>query len=160
LDLCQCAFHLEIISSSAGLFFLDVEARVGDGEIPFVMHDIFGVDLYEGWVQQQLDPAFPIHTKNDATLAGFLLIPEPLGKRLVKVSVPQKINTLYASVVPPLNHVFDGHGGYDTILGRFRYRGENESQIETAIYETLQQFSYRLEEVLPVEESTVYSHSY
>jgi len=160
LDLCQCAFHLEIIGSSDGLFFLEAEARVGGGEIPFIMHDIFGVDLYEGWVQQQLDPAFRIHPKNDATLAGFLLIPESAGKRLVEVSVPQKINTLYASVVPPLNHVFDGRGGYDTILGRFRYQGENEGQIETAIYQTLQQFSYRLEDVLPVEESTVYSHSY
>jgi len=153
LELFQCAFHLEIINGSDGFYFLEVGARVGGGEIPFTMHDVFGVDLYEGWVQQQLDPAFRIHPKNDETLAGFLLIPEPVGKRLVEVSVPQKINTLYASVVPPLNHVFDGHGGYDTILGRFRYCGQSEDQIEAAINETLQQFFYRLEDVLPVEES-------
>lgn len=62
------------------------------------------------------------------------------------------IGPLYASVVPDIGHLFDGHGGYDTILGRFRYRGESEAQIEAAIMETLLGFSYRLDEVCCADE--------
>ncbi len=151
LDLANGAFHLEIIDGSDGLYFLEIGARVGGGEIPFTMFDTFGVDMYATWVKQQLDPTFQVLTKAGSSdlLAGFLIIPEPVGKRLKEVSIPTDITTMYASIVPPINHVFDGDGGYDEILGRFRYRGQSEAQIEADIKETLHRFSYHLEDIVP-----------
>jgi hypothetical protein len=43
--------------------------------------------------------------------------------------------------------VFDGKGGYDDILGRFRYRGGSEEEIESAIVDTLLRFHYERGEV-------------
>ena len=148
LNLNQGAFHIEIIHGSDGLYFLEVGARVGGGEIPFTMKDVFGVDMFEGWVQQQINLNYVVETKaNDQELAGFLIIPEPVGTRLLAATVPNNIRSLYASLIPPVGHVFDGNGGYDTILGRFRYRAGSEMQIENDIHQTLQQFSYQLENV-------------
>ncbi|HVK94731.1 MAG TPA: ATP-grasp domain-containing protein [Noviherbaspirillum sp.] len=155
LDLRQGAFHMEIISADDGFYFLEVGARVGGGEIPFTMRDVFGIDMYANWVRQQLDPEFQAQPKEeDGMLAGFLIIPEPVGKRLLEATIPDGIETLYASLVPPVGHVFDGDGGYDTILGRFRYCGKSEAQIEADIHETIRRFSYRLEDAFTTAEAT------
>lgn len=46
LGLDDGAFHLEVIGEDDGFCFLEVGARVGGGEIPFLMRDLFGVDVY------------------------------------------------------------------------------------------------------------------
>lgn len=149
LGLKQGAFHIEIIHGSDGFYFLEVGARVGGGEIPFTMKEVFGVDMFEAWVQQQLNPAYVLKEKaGGQELSGFLMIPEPIGTRLLAATVPHNIKSLYASLIAPIHHVFDGNGGYDMILGRFRYRAESEMQIENDIRQTLQQFSYQLENVV------------
>jgi len=94
LDLVQGAFHLEIIDGADGLYFLEIGARVGGGEIPFTMLDVFGIDFYQAWVQQQLDPEFEVKpTQGDEILSGFLIIPEPVGKRLADIAVPDNIQS-------------------------------------------------------------------
>ncbi|WP_206171195.1 hypothetical protein [Trinickia terrae] len=77
---------------------------------------------------------------------GFLMLPEPVGCRLVRSDVPAGIPALYGAVVPKRNHVFNGKGGYDDILGRFRYRGA-EQEIESSIERTLREFHYTLADV-------------
>jgi hypothetical protein len=140
------AYHLEIIAGADGLYFLEIGARVGGGEIPFTMYEVFGVDMYQAWVGQQLDPHFQVQTKPDSgELAGFLIVPEPVGQQLLAASVPNDIAPMYAHIVPPAGHVFDGQGGYDTILGRFRYRASNEAEIEHAIGDTLARFACQMQ---------------
>ncbi|NIF68077.1 ATP-grasp domain-containing protein, partial [Burkholderia sp. Cy-647] len=53
LGLDDGAFHLEVIRGGDGLTFLEIGARVGGGEIPFLFRDLYGVDLYDLWVAQQ-----------------------------------------------------------------------------------------------------------
>ncbi|WP_094782412.1 ATP-grasp domain-containing protein [Paraburkholderia ribeironis] len=154
LSLTDGAFHLEVIRGGDGLYFLEIGARVGGGEIPFLFRDLYGIDLFSLWVRQQLDDGTPLASQagvaaaaRSAELGGFLMLPEAAGSRLVRAVVPDGIAPLYAAITPKANHVFDGKGGYDDILGRFRYRGRSEDEIEAAIDATLERFRYELGDI-------------
>lgn len=76
---------------------------------------------------------------------GFLMLPEPIGKRLIAYASPMGlVEGLYEAVFAPIGHTFDGKGGYENILGRFRYRGRNEASVESAIEKTLRIYQYEL----------------
>lgn len=146
LGLRSGAFHLEVIQEPAGLAFLEVGARVGGGEIPFVFRDVYGVDLVGDWVRMELGEE-PRTAPGPATdeHGGFLMIPEPVGQRVTaRRSMMGAVPELYAEVLPPVGHVFDGHGGYETLLGRFRYRAPTAEAIERAIERTLDLYEYEL----------------
>lgn len=140
------AFHLEIIESPAGLAFLEVGARVGGGEIPFVFRDVYGVDLVGDWIRIELaEEPRTVPGQDAGEHAGFLMIPEVVGQRLVaRRSMVGVVPGLYAEVLPPVGHVFDGHGGYETLLGRFRYRAPTPDAVEAAIHRTLSLYEYAL----------------
>ncbi|WP_186202870.1 ATP-grasp domain-containing protein [Burkholderia gladioli] len=152
LGLDDGAFHLEVIRGGDGLTFLEIGARVGGGEIPFLFRDLYGVDLYDLWVAQQSGDAARFAVRAQAARAasasplrgGFLMLPEPVGSRFVEAEVPSGIAALYRAVLPKRHHGFDGKGGYDTILARFRYRGASEDEIGAAIDATLREFRYTL----------------
>jgi biotin carboxylase len=157
LGLHEGAFHLELIDSAQGLVFLEVGARVGGGEIPFVMRDVYGVDLVADWLRLQLGrPPETIRAQaNSEELGGFLMLPEPVGCRLIEArSQLGRVEGLYAEVLPAAGYVFDGTGGYDALLGRFRYRGFERGVIERAISETLATYRYRLEAVALAERAS------
>jgi len=147
LGLRNSAFHLEVIQTSAGPAFLEVGARVGGGEIPFVFRDVYGIDLVGDWIRMELgQQPRTVPGRNHAEHAGFLMIPEAVGQRVVsRVSMLGTTRELYAEVLPTVGHVFDGHGGYDTLLGRFRYRGSTAEAIENAIRLTRDRYVYELE---------------
>lgn len=139
-------FHLEVIEHPQGLAFLEVGARVGGGEIPFVMRDVYGVDLIGDWIRLELGEA-PLTVPGPPIeeYAGFLMLPEPVGRRLDSRPVmTDRIPGLYAEVLPPEGHLFDGSGGYYHILGRFRYRGASSEAVEQAIEATLKGYTYVL----------------
>ena len=149
LDLVCGAFHLEIIEGPTGLCFLEIGARVGGGEIPFVVRDVFGVDLVGDWLRMEIgEKAETVHSVQAASaeLGGFLMVPEPVGYRLAAFEDPMgRVDGLYAAAIPPLGHRFDGTGGYETILGRFRFRGDTPAKITNAVQDTLECFRYQLE---------------
>lgn len=143
------AFHLEVIEAPAGLVFLEVGARVGGGEIPFTSRDVYGIDLVGDWIRIELGQE-PVTTPGVDTgeHAGFLMLPEAVGHRVVaRRSMVGTVPELYAEVLPPVGHVFDGHGGYETLLGRFRYRGASAEAVERAIRHTVDAYRYELEPV-------------
>ncbi len=148
LGLDRGAFHLEVIEGRHGLCFLEIGARVGGGEIPFVIHDLFGVDLIGDWLRIDLEQQPTTVESSDSeapVLGGFLMIPEPVGSRLVARNSPiGSVNGLYDAVLPEIGHRFDGKGGYENILGRFRYRGASRQAIEAAIHRTLSLYHYEL----------------
>jgi hypothetical protein len=74
------------------------------------------------------------------------MIPEAVGHRVTaRTSVLGTVDGLYAEVLPKVGHVFDGHGGYDTLLGRFRYRAASADAVRAAIDATLKEYRYELD---------------
>ncbi|MEX3672172.1 acetyl-CoA carboxylase biotin carboxylase subunit family protein [Paraburkholderia phenoliruptrix] len=154
LALSNGPFHLEIIGACDGFYFLEVGARVGGGEIPFLFDELYGVDLFNLWVThqsgdearfaEQAQAAFI--ASRSSTRGGFLMLPEPVGKVFVDARLPYGIPALYEAVFPERHHFFDGAGGYGNILARFRYRAASEKEIATAIRATLRNFRYTLAE--------------
>lgn len=113
-----------------------------------MLHEVYGVDLVGDWIRVELgDEPQTVPTKTLHTYAGFLMLPEPVGQRICYgSSMLQRVPELYAEVLPAVGHVFDGTGGYDTLLGRFRYRGATARAVEQAIRATLANYEYHLED--------------
>ncbi|MEU4926545.1 ATP-grasp domain-containing protein [Streptomyces yokosukanensis] len=151
LGLDRGAFHFELIQTTTGPVFLEVGARFGGGEIPWVFQDVYGVDLIGDWIRLELgEPpvTLPPADRPDTEHGGFLLVPEPRGKRLV--SRPSMVGTvpgLYAEELPAAGHEFDGKGGYRFILGRFRYRAPSPTAVEQAILRTQSAYDCVLEDL-------------
>jgi hypothetical protein len=138
-------FHLELISEPDGrLCFLEIGARLGGGEIPFVMYEVFGLDLAREWLRIQLGLPIREEWPADLTGAGFLLVPEPRALPCVVESRPSmlgRVPYLYAEVVPDPGDLFDGKGGYSHIGGRFRFRGGSEEEIAAAIHQVMREYT-------------------
>ncbi|NML53000.1 biotin carboxylase [Streptomyces sp. R302] len=148
LDLRDGPFHLEVIESADGPVFLEVGARVGGGEIPFVLHDVYGVDLVGDWLRVVTgQPPRTLPQGAPREHAGFLMLPEPAGRTLVSRQSPlEGVEYLYAEVLPEPGHRFDGSGGYEELLGRFRYRAPSAKHLTDAVTETLRTYRYVLTE--------------
>jgi biotin carboxylase len=133
------AFHLELIEHAPGeLYFLEVGARVGGGEIPFVIRDLFGVDLDRAWLRMQVEPDVTPAGPEPAAgpVGGFLMVPEPRTVPCVVVrarSLMGLVPHLYAEVIPETGALLDGQGGYSKIGGRFRFRAPTAAATEQAI---------------------------
>jgi hypothetical protein len=140
------AFHLEVILGPGDeLYFLEIGARVGGGEIPFLGQALFGLDMMRAWVDIELgqDSEY-LRAVDGRRLGGFLMIPEPrdVPASLVQVSsLAGKVDYLLKETLPPVGHVFDGKGGYEHISGRFLFAGSSSQAIEAAIRSAIAQFS-------------------
>lgn len=126
LELDNSAFHLEIIlKEGVEPIFLEIGARVGGGEIPFLIRDIFGIDLVEEWVKIQLGTFSGLQPQKDGSYGGFLMIPEPQEspcKVLGSQSLMGRIPTLYKEIIPSLGEILDGNGGIPKLVEDFYMR--------------------------------------
>jgi hypothetical protein len=146
LELGSGAFHLEIIQAQDGeLYFLEIGARVGGGEIPFLGQALFGLDMMRAWVDIELgQDAEYLKSIDRLRLGGFLMIPEPREVPTALVSVSSltgKVEGLLKETLPPVGYVFDGKGGYEHISGRFLFTGASSVAVEAAIRSAIDQFS-------------------
>jgi biotin carboxylase len=143
-------FHLEAILTSAvddGLdvaadvtepVFLEVGLRPGGADVPFVLADTCGIDLFaEAFrcslgLPTQADPAQlrPAHG------AGWLNVPEPFPRPcrvIARNPIVGVVPGVYAELLPDVGHVFRGAGGYDYVGGRFRVRGVHQAEVERGV---------------------------
>ena len=143
------AYHLEVIRAEQPgpeWVFLEIGGRVGGGEIPFVWNDVYGIDLVGSWIRLLLGQ--PASLRMSPEVAGFAMIPEPREVPCEVVgatSLLGKLPTLYAEVLPSKGDRLDGHGGYDRISGRFRFRGPTSSAVERDVRLAME--TYRLDYV-------------
>jgi ATP-grasp domain len=153
LELSDGAFHLEIIENQCGeLYFLEIGARVGGGEIPFIYRDLFGIDLIGEWLRIEFDlPPINLSGANKAVSGGFLMVPEPRNTPCRVVSTTSLINTIpeiYREFLPQPGDVLDGKGGYEHISGRFHFQGTDELAVESAIRTAIDRFRINVVSIL------------
>lgn len=146
LGIYNSAFHLEVICNNDRFYFLEVGARVGGGEIPFTMVEVYEVDLYKEWIDLQLNGGRSAlrDRQPESVSSGFVLFPEPVGKKLINIDQDFNSTAVYASIFPAQGHFFDGQGGYDTILARFRFRASSAELVEDAVRTTINTFTYEV----------------
>ncbi|GAA2742182.1 ATP-grasp domain-containing protein [Kitasatospora cinereorecta] len=149
-------FHLELFASDDStdpvLHVLEVGARPGGAEVPFVWREVHGVDLMAATVDVQLGrplPAAPLPVdpaEAPGGYGGWLLVPTPAARPCrVLAATPQTghIDGPYAERLPePGRHLAD-LPGYEHSGARFRFRGRSSAEVRQAIARTLDRFDYR-----------------
>ncbi|KVE26653.1 carboxylate--amine ligase [Burkholderia singularis] len=133
LGLHGSAFHLELFERDGELIFLEVGARVPGADVPYVVHRVFGVNLFRLWVDVVLgNSSSP--PRNVATSGGWLTIPRPAPlprKVVIARSLVGRVPGLYRELIPAAGEMLTDTGGGYTHLqgGRFLVEGRNEAQV-------------------------------
>ncbi|KOG13335.1 ATP-grasp domain-containing protein [Streptomyces viridochromogenes] len=142
-------FHLELfVDTSTGAprcSFLEVGARVGGAEIPFIWRELHGYDLMSAAFQLQMGLPVPDpRTVDRAEIGGYLLIPAPAERPCRITDVLSMLGTvpgLYAEALLKVGDVLPAADAYyEHVGGRFRFRGETSHEVEAALTATAATF--------------------
>ncbi|MBD1539307.1 ATP-grasp domain-containing protein [Arthrobacter sp. S13_S34] len=131
-------FHLELFARNAKLTefdFLEIAARVGGAEIPYVWREVHNTDLLaiafsiQAGQQICLPPRLPDRTTGD--VAGWLIVPPSSPSPCVVDAADSRIGTagVYAEVLPVVGAVMPNVGGYEMTGARFRFRGQDTATV-------------------------------
>ncbi|MBP2706963.1 ATP-grasp domain-containing protein [Microbispora sp. RL4-1S] len=155
-------FHLELFLSGVPeapeLRVLEVGARPGGAEVPFLWQEVHGVDLMAAAFALQMGEPLPdVHRAElDAELGGWLLVPTPVARpcRVVAAGTRTDDGTdgdagPYARRVPVVGQTLADLPGYEHSGARFRFRGRSTAEVETAIRRTIREFDFRCVQVDP-----------
>ncbi|GAB2753097.1 ATP-grasp domain-containing protein [Amycolatopsis magusensis] len=144
------AFHLEVFVAPAAdggfeVQFLEVGARVGGAEIPFLWREVHGYDLMRAAFELQLGLVPQIaDALEDKDLAGWMLVAAPAKRPcLITESTPVLGLTPgpYAERVLEVGEILPNAAAfYEHVGGRFRFRGSTSAEIIEAIENTVRHF--------------------
>lgn len=167
LDLRGSAFHLEFFDTSSGtghgtdassghgtdtdtdtdrdLVFLEIGARVPGADVSYVVHEVFGVNLFRLWTEVLLENRVRPHAVATAESGGWLMVPRPKPLPRTVVSSTSLLGTiphLYRELVPEPGSLLEQSPGYATLQGgRFLFRGGDQHQILDDMADTLAKYS-------------------
>ena len=148
--------HLEIFVDRAtgDCAFLEVGARVGGGEIPFVWREIHGWDLMEAGFRLSLGltpQPWPAGIDEPGEVGGFILVPAPASRpcRIVEVtSMLGRVPGPYAEATLSVGDVIPAADAYyEHVGGRFRFRGATGVEVELAIEATARDYRVSAEPI-------------
>lgn len=139
-------FHLEVFADrdadgAIELAFLEVGARVGGSEIPFVWRDLHGVDLMRCAFDLQLGrPLTGTDPRSDGEIGGWLLVPAPAARPCVITEATPMVGHdpgPYAEALLRPGEVLPAADAYyEHVGGRFRFRGATSAEVEAAVRAT------------------------
>ncbi|MHA4774174.1 ATP-grasp domain-containing protein [Streptomyces sp. MSC1_001] len=138
-------FHMELfVTGTEELVFLEVAGRIGGAEVPYVIHKLFGVNLFEMWLKSLVGEPLPPTPKNGDPSGGWVIIPKPrvLPAEVVS-SVPMSsmVDSVWRELVPQPGDVIDGSGGYDSLQsGRGIVVHDSEAQAEADLRRLMDDF--------------------
>jgi biotin carboxylase len=146
----QSMFHLEVFvdRQTGECAFLEVGARVGGAEIPFVWRELHGYDLMETGFRLGLgvptQPAPATFRSAGGEIGGWLLVPTPAA-RPCRVSEATSMlgrgSGPYAEeVLRPGDIIPAADAYYEHVGGRFRFRAASSSEVEAAIVATARDY--------------------
>jgi hypothetical protein len=152
LGLHSSAFHLELFDTGEELVFLEVGARVPGADVPYVIHDVHGVNLFRLWVDVLLGRPVDLPAPVPEQSGGWLIIPgpRPLPRKITATtSLLGEVPFVYRELVPGAGEVLIARpGSYATLHGgRFLFRGGTQEQIEEAVRRALARFCLTTEPV-------------
>ncbi|MFJ9850463.1 ATP-grasp domain-containing protein [Streptomyces sp. NPDC101150] len=133
-------FHLELFASDTGeLTVLEIGARPGGAEVPFIWREVHGIDLMAAAVAHQTgtEDRSARPAAGPPQVAGWLLVPPT-------AATPCRVRTVtshrgagpYAEVLPEPGAVLSA-GGYEHAGARFRFRGTDSAEVEAAVRRTM-----------------------
>ncbi|MFE0376901.1 ATP-grasp domain-containing protein [Streptomyces inhibens] len=133
-------FHLELFERADGtLTVLEIGARPGGAEVPFIWREVHGIDLMAAAFAHQTgtEDRTARTVADPAAVAGWLLVPPsvPTPCRVRAVTSHQGAGP-YAEVLPEVGALMNG-GGYEHAGVRFRFRGHSSAQVEAAVRRTM-----------------------
>ncbi|HEY1175489.1 MAG TPA: biotin carboxylase [Phytomonospora sp.] len=140
-------FHLELFvdEDSGDCAFLEVGARVGGAEIPFLWREVHGYDLMEAAfrLSMGLDPQ-PWQGFRGEETAGWLLVPAPAARpcRITEATpMTGRVPGPYAEALLRPGEVLPAADAYyEHVGGRFRFRGRGPGEVTAAIEATARDF--------------------
>jgi biotin carboxylase len=160
-------FHLELfVAPDTGeCAFLEVGARVGGAEIPFLWREVHGYDLMEagfrlamGWSPRAWPAGLGVpspaayavaDTGTDGSVAGWLLAPAPAARpcRITEATpMVGRVPGPYAEALLRPGEVLPAAAAYyEHVGGRFRFRGHTSAEVEAAVSATARDFRVRAE---------------
>jgi biotin carboxylase len=146
-------FHLELFvdRETGECAFLEVGARAGGAEIPFLWREVHGYDLMEAAFRLALGRSprpWPAHlTRPGGEVGGWLLAPAPLARpcRIVEArSMLDRSPGPYAEAMLRPGEILPAADAYyEHVGGRFRFRGHSSAEVEAAITATARDFRVR-----------------
>ncbi|MQY28225.1 ATP-grasp domain-containing protein [Nocardia aurantia] len=143
-------FHLEAFlgrgpNGDARLRFLEIGARAGGAELPFLWREVYGADLLRAACDLQMGRPPRLGEPDTGRIAGFLLVPVP-GRKPATVrhaELPPEVAHLpyWAGLPAPGSRI--GGANYQDVGGRFRFAGNSSAEVEQAVLRTAA--AYRLD---------------
>lgn len=145
LNLKASAFHLEFFDTGCELVFLEIGARVPGADVSYVIHEVFGVNLFQLWTEVILGNRVRPHAITTAESGGWLMVPrpKPLPQTVItSTSLLGVIPHLYRELIPEPGSLLEQSPGYATLQGgRFLFRGGSQHQILSAMKDAVAKYS-------------------
>ncbi|MEU7764199.1 hypothetical protein AB0B25_03635 [Nocardia sp. NPDC049190] len=135
-------FHLEAFlgrepDGTPRIQFLEIGARPGGAEIPFLWRDVHGYDLMAAIADIQLGRRPQSDPLPNSAVAGWLIvkpsIPAPCTVMAVSEPSHQVGGSLYVSVLPAPGSVLPAVSSYEQCGARFRFAGATSAEVEQEI---------------------------
>jgi len=139
-------FHLEVFvdRDTGDCAFLEVGARVGGAEIPFLWREVHGYDLMEAAFRLALGEVPRPWPRDLGEVAGWLLAPAPATRPCRITSATSMLDRdpgPYAEAVLRPGEILPAADAYyEHVGGRFRFRGPTSASVEAAIRATARDF--------------------
>lgn len=145
IGLKACPFHLELFHTQRDeLVFLEVGARVGGADVPSVIHQATGINLFAEWVRMGLGEPATLDAPA-RSIGAWLMFPRPAGlpRRVSAVTrFDGRLPTLYRQLVPEVGQLLEHEDGYCSMqAGRFLFAGPSASQVAKDVEHVLNAFS-------------------
>ncbi|GAA0664579.1 hypothetical protein GCM10010193_14920 [Kitasatospora atroaurantiaca] len=149
-------FHLELFLSGGAdapeLQVLEVGARPGGAEVPFIWKEVHGIDLMAAAFAVQAGSPLPTAATASgstspaaAELGGWLLVPTPTTRPCRVTAATPRAGTAdgpYTERIPAPGETLADVPGYEHSGARFRFRGADTAEVEAAILRTAAEFDF------------------
>lgn len=145
IGLKDCPFHLELfLKDDEELVFLEVGARVGGADVPYVIHKTCGINLFGEWLRMIVGNA-PASNTTSPLFGGWLMFPRPekLPARVEMITdFAGKIDTLYRQLIPQCGDLLQHEEGYSSMQsGRFLFCSDSAERVRDDMATVIREFS-------------------